>query len=285
MDLRLAEMALYEAMTELERGLDALAAGILSESLPAWTMETDGVQRARAKAAALLCQIHYSDGQPSNVSQILPGLVGCSAAVLALAVAVNGQKQRLKQALAALKGHKIEVVDGQGLARVVAADQHALARMGHARLHRLQAWRQIPILSARPDAVWFAWSESKKVYRISCAEAQARLRAFGEDRPHIALQLMRLNALAPDTPLAVVGRARPHARANLMWSDKRLSQQRASLPFLYPAPPGDPLPDLTPIAGDREARTVRKPRSDRILETEPLLPSIHAYAYRVPPDA
>lgn len=252
METRLLEMELYEAVTGLEAGLVQLAAALLVEPLPAWTMGGETDRAARAAAGAMLRRIDYDDGQAANEARILPGLVGCSAATLALAAQVNGQKRRLQQALAALKGVKVTVED-QGQTRQVPADQHALARLGHARLHRLQAWRQIPILAARPAAAWFTWAESKKVYRITCAEARARLLAFGAEQPHIALQLQRLEALDPATPLAVVGTARPHARANLFWPDRRLTQLRASLPCLYPAAPGEPLPELTPKASAKSS--------------------------------
>lgn len=280
MDTRLLEMELYEALTAVETGLERLAGAFLSESaLPAWTMDCGMGREARSAAAAMIRQIDFADGQAGNESQILPGLVGCSLAVLRLAAEVNGQKRRLKAALTGLKGLRAFVTDGKGKTRQVAADHHALARMGHARLHRLQAWRQFRLLEGRPAAAWFAWAESKKVYRISTAEARERLLAFGAEQEHILLQLRRLDSLDPDTPLAVVAWARPHARVNLFWPDKRLTQLRASLPILYPAAAGEALPTLTPITPERQGRTRRSARRDHLLEADPLLPSIHVYAY------
>lgn len=273
------ESELSRILTRLESSLAEFAEAIKSESHPAWVAAELRDADARAKAAEIITQIDYEDGQIGNEAVILPGLIGVNAELLALAQIINGHKEALRKALLDLKGQTIELVSPTGRSRQVQADLHILARLGHARLHRLQAWRQIPVLDARPAAVWFAWSESKKVYRINCAEARRRLIALGADQPHIAWQLKRLSALKPDTPLGVIGRARPHARANIFWPDKQMMQMRASLPLFYPANPGEPLPELSPIAEDRQKRTKRSQRSDTHLQAEPFLPSIHAYAY------
>lgn len=274
-----AEVDLHQAMTKLESSLFEFAHLVRSERFAAWASADLWDTDARNKVAALITQIDYEDGQIGNEAVILPGLIGASDELLALAEVVNGHKDAVRKALMALKGQTVELTSAHGRTRRAQADQHALTRLGHARLHRLQAWRHIPILPARPAAVWFAWSESKKVYRIDCAEARRRLEALGADQPHIAWQLERLSGLKPDTPLGVIGRARPHARANIFWADKQMMQVRASLPLFYPAKPGESLPELTPIAEDRQKRTKRSQRRDTHLQPDPFLPSIHAYTY------
>ena len=279
MTILYAEVDLHQAMTRLESALYELAHLIRSENYAAWASADLWDANARTKVASLITQIDYEDGQIGNEAVILPGLIGASDELLASAAVVNTHKDAVRKALMALKGQTIELTSAHGRMRRAQADQHALTRLGHTRLHRLQAWRHIPVLSARPAAVWFAWSESKKVYRIDCAEARRRLIALGADQPHIVWQLQRLSGLAPDTPLGVIGRARPHARSNIFWPDKQMIQVRASLPLFYPAKLGEPLPELTPIAEDRQKRTKRNQRSDTQLQPDPFLPSIHAYTY------
>lgn len=274
------QLALQQALTHLEASLAALGDQLLSAAdYPAWVSPHDKGACAQARAVQIYSQLDYQDGQAGNESDIVPGILGVGAETLALAETVNAHKQALRQALLALQQDTIEFVDAKGNTRRMDAAQYVLNRMGHARLHRLQAWRQIPILDHRPKAVWFAWVESKKVYRISCAEACDRLESLGTGNPHIAQQLLVLRTLGQDTPLAVVQEARPHARANLYWEGRRMTQVRSSMPLLYPARPGEPLPALTPIDSDRQKRTQRRKRSDVRLADEPLLPSIRAYTY------
>jgi len=285
---------LDEALRHLDSALHTLDARLGEErSYPLWVFGHDEPHEARRAAREILRAVHYLPGQHGQHTRSLPALVGTSKATLAAAREVNLAKGQVMAALAAMREHKVEVIDPETQRphnRALAKD--ALTRLGHGHLHLKQTERQIVLLEC-PEvrSVSYYWAATPQTYRRTVAEVRQRLEALMErvgDLSHLLRDRDRLDALDEHEPLAEVHPTRHVPRANVVCQGEgegRIQTVRAVQPLLYRAGPGQGLPYLVPLPavqplGEGEGEGGgRWRRADARIELEPYLPSLRIHRY------
>jgi len=155
-----------------------------------------------------------------------------------------------------------------------------LRRMGLARLHLKQCYRQIPCLIRRPLKVSWTWAHTKAITRLSVREAEQLLHQK-EKTKSVAYELSKLYTLDAQEPLAIVQQLAPHLRANLVFPDGqgiRRSMVKGTVPLFYPAEDLK-LPELH-LPPEKEVHPEEKTiRSDVQLESKPFLASVRIHRY------
>lgn len=275
---------LVSAFDHLTGQLQQLAQQLRASHLPLWVPLTDAEQDAgvtpRAKAIALYCNLwHQGDGD-GRVTESRHGLVAIDTATAQQVHAVNQAKQRFQHAITPFRQQQAEwraELQNRGIELRV-----ALASKGLTRLHLKQCYRQLPLLGQHPQRVGFNWySSGRSIKRMSVQQVQEMLLKLGQDKPHIALQLAKLNALNAATPLAQVQQQAPLMRCNLRLDDQgdRLAMN-LSLPLLFVHHANQPFPDFNQPPLTAPHGRQRQVRSDCRLEPEALLPSLRIHRYR-----
>ncbi len=281
------EPVLADAMHRLEQTLEALATRLRQETdYPIWGWKTEDPAEARRRAIQLLMAIDYVDGQHPSESRIYPALIGTSRETLEVAYQVNVAKRQLEQALRAFGRDTVPVTRPDG--SVVRMDRlrHALANLGHLRLHKVQAVRKIVICDTSPYRVGYTWAvRTARVERTDretlIAQLQRRIDPEYPSDPGLFEDLERLRSLPPGEPLAIYRRPQCHPRVNLAFridGEVVRKLRPAVMPILYPATRGAPLPKLRPLEVDppnrrRARRSDRRVNEERFLRTEP----VHRY--------
>jgi hypothetical protein len=240
----------------------------------------------------LFTSIFYQDQQSGRNTISRYGLVATNAQGLALAEQVNSAKDQFKQAVTRFR----QAQPGQltNLSQQLVKRHPELAALLRAddlgRLHLKQAYRHIPLLNAPVIKVGFSWYlGGRSVKKISLAQAEQQLRNLGEDKPHIQLQLQKLQQLAPSEHhrLRKVQRQTPLIRANIVFQQqdpitKQLITCRKSmnvaLPLLFPLAAGKSLPEHSVIPLIPPEDHQRLKRSDKRISEQALLPSIRVYS-------
>jgi hypothetical protein len=225
----------------------------------------------------------------SRTTAICPGLMAARAATIQAAHEVNIAKDRFRAAYDSMRGKYLEIEDKERCTnRREPLLKASLNALGRPHLHYWAAIRRLVVLDSLPASVSFHWAASERITRISLSEARARLermRRSPTPSPHLERQFETLTKLerAGDQVLAVRRSPHVHPKATVVSVDEAgvfsTTFVRAVLPILYPGParPGRPRFRALPRGQDRPQRLRR---SDRLIESQPALPSIHAYRYR-----
>lgn len=288
-----------ETFKALQKALNQLHTFITEQdiSLPCWFQVPIGLpvsQTAndRDNIMALIQQCEYLDHQKPRDILVGAGLVAASADTLRAIQQLNQAKDNFKMAILALKAAKIPTTDPyltthfeQALDKRPAMTTQTLRKLGLPRLHLKQCYRKIPILPTRPNKVSWTWANTKAITRISTQEAEILLLKQGND-PGILLQLQKLRALSPNTPLAIVQELAPHLRTNLVLPTSTEETTRlmvkGPVPLFYPYESPLPLPFLRPPKEKQGKKLNRPIRSDVKLDPEPFLSAIRVHRYLSP---
>jgi hypothetical protein len=246
------------------------------------------------KAAQLFSCIWHSGEGDGRLTQSCHGIIGASPELINSALALNQAKDNFKQVISQLKDKDPKSINlalqsrSQYLAK-------ALHRQGLSRLHLKQCYRHIPILEKDCTKVHFSWYTSgRSIKRISQQQSLQLLMQLDQSSTHIQAQIHTLSNLRPDTLLAQVQSQVPIMRANAIWPladtlDKALNKPKkqwrrkarnSPLPMLIPLSQGDQLPEFNqPNLAPPNNRT-RAIRSDSVIESTPLLPSLRIHCYK-----
>ncbi len=242
----------------------------LESALIAWVQDSEN---AREKACEIFSQLQYLDNQAPREILICAGFIGASQTTLDLVQKVNHCKARFKQSVLALKQAKISTED----------PLLELKKMGLARLHLKQCYRQIPILKEVPHKISWTWANTRSIKKITVAKAQELLLKKGEGL-NIEMQLKKLGALSPHEPLAIVQELAPHLRANIVFKkDDIISRTmiKGPVPIFFPCQTQTPFPQFNPPTKKSGRNQNRSIRSDVQLDPNSYLPAIRAHRYRV----
>ena len=288
----------FEAMVT---ALSALAQQLRDSALPIWLplseQEQAGAADPRQKAVELYCDLWPRDGGDGRRTRSCHGLIAADPPLLALAQRANQAKDDFRQALSVLK-QQLSASEKSTTETATAKQQtdqllarlnqrpntlrQALGHKGLARLHLKQCYRLIPSVDHHPQRVGLNWYTSgRSIKRFSQQQAQQALARMGLDKPHIQLQLDRLNQLNADTPLAQVQQQAPLMRANLTFDRAPFRQaMNLSLPLLFGYDPQLPFPAHNDPSLVPQSVRQRQIRSDCRIEPEPFLPSLRLHLYR-----
>lgn len=275
-----------QAWEALREGLSALHDALAAETdRPAWAWRSNNPHRA---AADIVSRVFYDDDQPAREVHMQPALVGASEECLRLTQMTNARRLRVKRALMALDRRVHRAVNPlTGRQRRKRLGDVVLEQHGLARLHRVQVYRSLHVLDERPETVGFVWAQTRRVQRISVEALRERIRGLLKNPPQAEFarkDLDLLTSLRAQEWLALVEAQPMHVRANVTWrradgSGYIRRMTSATLPLLYPAKAGEPLPRLKPLPQEPTPRG-RTARTDRKLETEPFLSTLQVYRYR-----
>lgn len=253
---------------------------------PLWLYEHSD-DNARSALVEIVGQIFFEDEQPPRETITLPGIVGSSEASLECARKLNAAKDHVRDALQALDGQSVSRNNpATGRSRKQRLSDLVLATHGLARLHRVQTYRHLRCIDKAPDKVGMTWAHTRRVHRVTPAEMIKELERMhkrgGEQAPLIEQDMLRLSELKPGQALAQVDEQPEHARANLAWRTPEGEWERRqitlSLPLLYPAPLGNPLPALKELR-DPQSLPRRERKEGRLLDDTPLLRTLPVYRY------
>jgi hypothetical protein len=288
-------IAVIESFRVLSLELEALLPLIVEadKDLPAWMEPLPYPalrnENPREAACRLYRQNTYLEDQEGREILFGVGLIGARPDTLKQAQALNLAKAQFKASIQALKAQKLAFTDDwlrEAFLGLFDSLRHeftatALTAAGLSRLHLKQCYRQLPLLEKQPLKVSWSWANTRSIKRISKADAIALLQKKGED-PGIALQIDKVQAMNPGECIAIVQELAPHLRTNLVYPGMAEAVDRAmtkgSLPLLYPAQPGDPLPKVIPPKATRNPE--RQTRSDLKIDPEIYLPAIRGHRYR-----
>lgn len=306
---------LVSCFNQLTQALTELAQQLRASTRPLWIPLTEqeqaGAVDPRNKAIELYCDLWHHDDGDGRRTRSRHGLIAADDQLLIAATNANLAKMAFKQAVADLKKDlAANANDARSLptlptllAQLNEAPNSLRQSLGHkglSRLHLKQCYRLIPTTEQHPLRVGLNWYTSgRSIKRITPLQAQQMLVKMGQDKPHIQLQLDRLNQLSADTPLAQVQQQAPLIRANLSYDPNgshptNVSADNAavpkkpplrqamnlSLPLLFRYDPQLPFPDHNQPSLAPQAERQRQVRSDCRIEAEPYLPSLRLHLYR-----
>lgn len=259
--LKRFESAIFQAQSAARRGCDFC-----------WM---DGSKNPIETLVTALGQVRYVEGQAPVTSQVFVGVVGVQRTAIEAIEQLNQTKEVLQSAIRALKG--IRVPDEHGVQRDL--EKIALKAAGWSRLHKLQAYRKIPIVGQTVERVGFSWIHSHKVYRTTVGEVREILlkQSCENNNPDTQADLVKLARMDDSTCLAIKKEMTPHIRANLVLEDGSRKQLRASMPIFYVLDVHGKEPAISPPGED--IRQSRLPRSDRKVATLPLLKTLPVFTY------
>ncbi len=243
----------------------------------------DPFQTAKHQAIDLFSNIWHQDNGDGRKTKSYYGLVGCDDTLINSAHQLNASKANLKQAISILKQKGLAELN-QTLHQRSAIINEALNKQGLGRLHLKQCYRTLPIVESCPDRVRFSWYTSgRSIKKITVKEAIDKLLKMGSDKPHIALQLDKLQRLNSYTPLAQIQSQAPLIRANFAWKTENDQWKRQArncpLPILIPLAANQNLPECNRLPDKAPTERQRALRADNLIDPEPFIPSLRIHLY------
>lgn len=244
---------------------------------------------ARTQISNFLGQLEYLDEQDPRGILLGPGIIAANPNTIATVERLNTAKLNFKQAMLGLKHAKISLSSNiltEQLESFLKSRPEkvssTLNRLGLARLHLKQCYRQIPILDAKPSKVSWTWANTKAITKISKSEAIEKLKRQRANQEIINLQLQKLARISDNEMLAIVQELAPHLRSNIVFTHNTTTKRimlKGAMPIFYPYDNDNNLPKFKP-PGDKKQGNGRNLRKDVKLEDKPFLPSIHAFRYK-----
>ena len=242
------------------------------------------------KARSFYQDIWYKDQQDGRETRSCYGLVMADEHLIKLATKVNIAKDTFKALVQQVqKNDKDKWLSDKALLNTRHKNlREQLYYTGLGRVHLKQLYRHIPILASRPEKIGFTWySNGRSIKRLTIAQAQTKLLAMGEEKPHIQQQLQKLNTLHEHEILAQIQNQVPVVRANLVF--KQLDEKghaetirkamNVSLPLLVPEENNKLLPVFNRIEDKPPSARTRIARSDFKICEEVFLPSLRVHRY------
>lgn len=280
---------LTQELDTLKKYLQELTENLSQEeSYPIWVWQQSDPIKARQEAIRIINLIEYEDDQDPQRTIICPALIGVSQETLAMVEKINAIKLKLNDTMQSMDKIKIKVFDPEREKEVTRPLlKAALASLGHARLHRKQAVRKIESLNSQPISVGYSWAHTRKIQRITVADAINRLEERLQRSPYdnyLLSQLALVKSIPYEEVLAFVEPPHIHPRVNLLWQDKvsgkmQRAQKRGTMPILYLSQADAALPKLSPLPLDKLPPKTRNRRNDQSVEDAPFLASIHVHRY------
>lgn len=273
-------VARFEVMVQ---ALAAMADQLRRSTLPLWVPLTDQEHTdnidPRQKALALYCDLWHQDHGDGRRTRSCHGLIAAEPELLRAADQANRAKTDFRQTLADFKSVPKTLLEPLNLRPNALRD--ALGHKGLARLHLKQCYRLIPVIERHPQRVGLNWYTSgRSIKRLNVSQAQQLLVRMGTDKPHVQLQLAKLNRLNADCPLAQIQPQAPLMRANLRYQSSAQRQaMNLSLPLLFGYDPEQPFPEHNAPSLTPQAQRQRQIRSDSRIDPEPFLPSLRIHLY------
>lgn len=242
------------------------------------------------KACSYYQDIWYKDQQDGRETRSCYGLVMANAPLINAAITCNMAKDNFKALVQNIQKtdkdlwltHKAQLNQRHQTLR------QQLYYTGLSRIHLKQLYRHIPILPQRPEKIGFTWySNGRSIKKLSISQAQDKLLAMGEEKPHIQQQLQKLNYLNDNEVLAQIQLQVPVVRANLVYkqlNDKGHSEtvrkaMNVSLPLLIPEEGNSLLPSFNQIDEQPPTVRTRTARNDLKICEEVFLPSLRVHRY------
>ncbi len=275
-------LELHHSFGQLSELLSELQTKLLKKKPTHWlplNSQEEAYNDSLQILTSLLGDLWYQGNQDGRETRARHGIVLADDDLIILINKINKQKDHFRNSV---KTTRAELTQSQWLEEFGKLGQanlrDALHYSGLTRIHLRQCYRHIPLLEEHPKTIGFSWYVSgRSIRKISVETAEQALIALGEDKPHIKLQLQKLQQLSSYANLAQMQTLAPVVRANIVFENSRKAMN-TSLPIFIPDT-GIGLPkfnkiDLTPP----EARS-RKVRADLKVDPEPFLSSIRAHLY------
>lgn len=228
----------------------------------------------------LLGDLWYQGNQDGRKTRARHGIVLADNELLEMVKKINQQKDHFRKTVKSTREElsATEWVEEYGkLGQVNLRD--ALQHSNLTRVHLRQCYRHIPLLEEHPQTIGFSWYVSgRSIRKLSVEQAEEALIALGEEKPHIKLQLQKLNQLPAYADLAQMQSLAPVVRANIVFESSRKAMN-TSLPLFIPDT-GTGLPKFNKIELTPPEVRSRKTRADSKVDPEPFLPSIRVHLYK-----
>jgi len=268
---------------QLGKALDA------TSDLPAWVLNLDDQDKVRVPgrvaAQKIYMQIEYEGNQDRNKSMLLPGIMAVDRVAMDLILKINAVKQAIKKFCGALEGQyvrKSDLLDPKQMPGDYVRLPYAtylFHKIGYARIHRVQLYRQITVLEQRPERLGFTWAHTRRVQSRSRDDVLSILDRLGDaglgDRAKIVA--------VPDQQFAMVSDTQLNARANLVFyidGETKRVQKTLSMPMVYLQEDNLSLPPCGKLSSDTQRNENRLPRLKDRIEDCPLTTEIPVYRYR-----
>jgi hypothetical protein len=288
---------LIDSFEHMSEALIVFTQRLHQSNLPLWLPLTDSERHCtneKNKAVQLYSNVWHSGDGDGRITQSCHGVIGASPELISSAFALNNAKSHFKHVISQLKDKDPKSINlaVQSRSQFLA---NALNQQGLSRLHLKQCYRHIPIIEGGCIKVHFSWYASgRSIKRISHEQSLQMLLQLDQSSTHIQAQIQKLSNLRPGTLLAQVQSQVPVMRANAVWplpvaineaqpDPKTLWIRKARnspLPLLIPLSQGEPLPQFNQPSLTAPLKRTREIRSDSIIETAPLLPSLRIHCYK-----
>lgn len=228
------------------------------------------------EAARLYTDFEREEGDDPKRSNVGFGVIVISTKAFCAIEKLNEAKTAVIEALDELK-HQNHVTL-----------EEIKAHVGLSRLHYYKVLRPVKGLPGqRPESIGLSVEQKIDIERRTVEECRELLKDFGELQPHIQVQLDALRRLEPGEMLAYVfesNNLRVTANVSFPKNPNTGIRERGKLRSVMPFYVVSQTPDWAPaIKLPRYVkltdRIERQERSDRRIEPDPFLPSIHVHRY------
>lgn len=283
---------IISAFDELVLSLSIFCKELQIQQPHCWVALSEGEEKINDldKARSFYQDIWYKDQQDGRETRSCYGLVMANDDLIELAIRVNSAKDFFKHLVQEIqKNDKDKWLSEKALLNTRHKNlREQLYYTGLARVHLKQLYRHIPILASRPEKIGFTWySNGRSIKRLTIAQAQVKLLAMGEEKPHIQQQLQKLNTLSEHEILAQIQNQVPVVRANLVFKQRNekghtetiRKAMNVSLPLLVPEENNKLLPSFNQIEDQPPITRTRIARSDFKICEDVFLPSLRVHRY------
>lgn len=228
------------------------------------------------EAARLYTDFEREEGVDPKRSNIGFGVIVISTKTFCAIEKLNEAKEAVITALDELKLQKAVTLE------------EIKAHAGLARLHYYKVLRPVKGLPGqRPESIRLSIEQKIDIERRTVEECRELLKDFGELQPHIQVQLDALRSLQPGEMLAYVFESNNlRVTANVSFPKnphtglREHCKLRSVMPFYVVSQTPDWAPAIKlPRYIKLADRIERQERSDRRIEPDPFLPSIHVHRY------
>ena len=292
-------LELDEAFAQLSQSLIEFCALLKQSQRPLWLPLTEKEAKnadMHSKARDLYANIWHSGEGDGRLTVNCHGVIGASPDLISAAEQLNLAKDAFKQSIAKLNDKSPTRIN-ERLRRRSNALAASLHCQGLSRLHLKQCYRHIPILQQGCTKLQFSWyCSGRSIKRISQQSSLELLTKLDQSNPHVQVQIEKLAKLRPESRLAQVQNQVPVMRVNALWPDKNQSMDTAQqpthkpqwlrqarnvpLPILVPLQADEPLPEFNQPSLQPPKTRNRAIRSDSIIDSSPLLPSLRIHCYK-----
>ena len=282
-----------EQLQVIARAVDKTVALYDDERPDVWSMQTRTPDATWLRT--VLMDLWHTDDLPGHFTSRHTAIIAASPSLREAFHAINNEKRAFRAITDEIKNRARNKQTAHSEMKAELARRHPELRAhlntaGMARLSIKKAWRQVFVFDAPVRSLGLTWHvNGRSIVKLSVAEARAHLEKLGADKEHIQIQLDKLATLPAGEVLAQVHSQTPMLRCNMQFVDPidgsedgntRLAMN-TSMPIVVPPDleTGMLPPMRTPPHKPRPSNPDRKRRKDAKIESEPFLPSIHAYRY------